>query len=330
MQTNTKTRAQLKNYFQKGDVPTSSQFGDFIDACINKKEDGITKDSGKPLSVQAEGGMKKLLDFYSSLADTNPSWSICQNPMSNPKDASTAKPGFSINDASGQSRLFIKTGNGQVGIGTVDPKGKLAVSIDPSDNSTKPLVISKGTTAQFTVANNGAVETKSIKTNGTITATGTISANAFVGEGACIKGMVIMWSGPLSSLPKGWAVCDGTKGTPDLRSRFIVGSGKGSGLSSYNPGAKGGEERHTLNVNEMPKHGHSTSHSGGHTHTYSLRQSGDQNWSGGRGNTLWGPSWQNHTTSNSGAHTHTISQAGGNQSHENRPPYYAICFIMKL
>ena len=46
-----------------------------------------------------------------------------------------------------------------------------------------------------------------------------------------------------------------------------------------------------------------------------------------------------------GAHTHsvtgnvavnsataggTISNTGGGQAHENRPPYYALCFIMKL
>jgi len=27
-------------------------------------------------------------------------------------------------------------------------------------------------------------------------------------------------------------------------------------------------------------------------------------------------------------HTHTIPSEGGGQPHENRPPYYAMCFIM--
>ena len=38
-------------------------------------------------------------------------------------------------------------------------------------------------------------------------------------------------------------------------------------------------------------------------------------------------------TNSTGSHTHSISgsisNTGGGQSHENRPPYYALCFIMK-
>lgn len=58
--------------------------------------------------------------------------------------------------------------------------------------------------------------------------------------------------------------------------------------------------------------------------------------------TLWtmdvgGGGRHSHTysglTSSGGAHTHSISgsisNTGSGQSHENRPPYYALCFIMK-
>lgn len=38
------------------------------------------------------------------------------------------------------------------------------------------------------------------------------------------SGVIVMWSG--SSIPSGWALCDGTNGTPDLRDRFIVGAGE--------------------------------------------------------------------------------------------------------
>ena len=34
-------------------------------------------------------------------------------------------------------------------------------------------------------------------------------------------------SGDLVQIPDGWALCDGTSGTPDLRNRFIVGAGGG-------------------------------------------------------------------------------------------------------
>ncbi len=38
------------------------------------------------------------------------------------------------------------------------------------------------------------------------------------------SGMIAFWSGPLSSLPEDWAVCDGAEGRPDLRDRFVRGT----------------------------------------------------------------------------------------------------------
>jgi len=36
-------------------------------------------------------------------------------------------------------------------------------------------------------------------------------------------------------------------------------------------------------------------------------------------------------TNTTGAHTHTVTvgSTGGGSSHENRPPYYALAYIMK-
>lgn len=36
------------------------------------------------------------------------------------------------------------------------------------------------------------------------------------------SGVILMWSGTIASVPSGWAFCDGTNGTPDLRDRFVV------------------------------------------------------------------------------------------------------------
>lgn len=95
----------------------------------------------------------------------------------------------------------------------------------------------------------------------------------FVGE-------VTMFAGTFA--PRGWAFCDGqllpvasnsalfsilgtvyggdgrtTFGLPDLRGRYPIGPGNGPGLSSYRAGERGGSETHTLNITEMPNHGHS-------------------------------------------------------------------------
>lgn len=38
-------------------------------------------------------------------------------------------------------------------------------------------------------------------------------------------GGIILWSGLHTAVPAGWQLCDGTGGTPDLRSRFVIGAG---------------------------------------------------------------------------------------------------------
>ena len=74
------------------------------------------------------------------------------------------------------------------------------------------------------------------------------------------RGLIAMWSGSISAIPSGWALCDGrtVEGitTPNLSGRFIVGYQNGN--SDYSSiGAKGGLERVTLTVNQMPQHLHS-------------------------------------------------------------------------
>jgi hypothetical protein len=36
------------------------------------------------------------------------------------------------------------------------------------------------------------------------------------------------------------------------------------------------------------------------------------------------------STESSGEHSHPIPHDGGGELHENRPPYFALCFIMKV
>lgn len=65
--------------------------------------------------------------------------------------------------------------------------------------------------------------------------------NAPGGEGASLPaGIIVMWGGLLANIPSGWALCDGTGGTPDLRDRFIKGA-----AAAAEPGATGGAANHT-------------------------------------------------------------------------------------
>ena len=49
------------------------------------------------------------------------------------------------------------------------------------------------------------------------------------------SGGIIMWSGSIGAIPTGYYLCNGQNGTPDLRDRFVVGSG-----NSYAVGNTGG------------------------------------------------------------------------------------------
>ncbi|CAK7055326.1 hypothetical protein [Bilophila wadsworthia] len=57
------------------------------------------------------------------------------------------------------------------------------------------------------------------------------------------RGVVKMWYGEAAKVPAGWAICDGTQGTPDLRDRFAIGAGGKYGLE-----ATGGAESATPEV----------------------------------------------------------------------------------
>jgi microcystin-dependent protein len=169
------------------------------------------------------------------------------------------------------------------------------------------------------------------------------------------RGVIVMWSGSIASIPPGWALCDGGTytapdgtqvTTPNLRDRFIVGAG-----NEYSVGATGGEKYHTLTVAEIPSHYHTvdppatqTSGSGEHSH-YILGNSGGYVVSanapgpeqyGFNPNANW-DTYKRWMTDTTGNHSHTVDipafnsgSTGGGQPHENRPPYYALAFIMKL
>jgi hypothetical protein len=127
-------------------------------------------------------------------------------------------------------------------------------------------------------------------------------------------GAIVMWSGRLDAIPVGWRLCDGSQGTPDLRSRFVVGAGAG-----YAVGATGGADQVTLTAAQMPSHNH------GYSDIYWSEVSGWVDVPGGVGN--WGPEDHDNRGHEMGRAT---GHAGGSQPHENRPPYYALAYIMKL
>jgi microcystin-dependent protein len=186
-------------------------------------------------------------------------------------------------------------------------------------------------------------------------ANGNLKDSSFPGNATVPSGGIIMWSGLISAIPTGWALCDGSNATPDLRDRFIVGAG-----STYSRNDTGGANSVTLTENEMPSHNHSMNSAGNHSHTGTTDTEPDHDhWVNisakstliGNVATKSGTSKVTRDNSTSGLfsktekagahshsldisangnHSHTINNTGGDGSHENRPPYLALAFIMKL
>ena len=65
------------------------------------------------------------------------------------------------------------------------------------------------------------------------------------------EGQVVWYYGDIKKIPKGWALCDGENDTPDLRDKFIVGSG-----TNFKMEQTGGKDKVTLTESDLPKHSH--------------------------------------------------------------------------
>jgi hypothetical protein len=123
------------------------------------------------------------------------------------------------------------------------------------------------------------------------------------------QGVILMWSGATTAVPSGYALCDGTQGTPDLRGRFVVGAGGDYAVSAVGGSATSG-------------------FGGAHTHTENQTTANLQSTS------LQVAAGVDPATTAVSAvtpqgHVHTINQVG-DHTHSCLPPYLALAFIMKL
>ena len=129
--------------------------------------------------------------------------------------------------------------------------------------------------------------------------------------------------GYLGQPAAGWQLCNGQGGAADLRDRFVVGMNPANG-DYATPGRTGGAAQVTLSTDQLPAHAHGMDSAGTHTHGIGTRGSdGGELTTLSRGNNPTPD--RTFQTQSAGAHTHTIQETGGNQAHENRPPFYTLC-----
>jgi len=140
--------------------------------------------------------------------------------------------------------------------------------------------------------------------------------------GGIPAGLIAIWSGLLSAIPSGWALCDGAGGRPNLLDKFV----KGVPNNATNPGTTGGSSTVTLAAADIPSHQHSITSGGSHHHH--LKQGVDSE----EGPNTWAVNGSvDVPTDDAGSHDHggNTGLIGGGGAHENKPPYYEVAYIIK-
>ena len=160
-------------------------------------------------------------------------------------------------------------------------------------------------------------------------------------------GEIRMFAGNFA--PRGWAFCDGqllavsqndalfslvgtiyggdgntTFGLPDLRGRIPIHAGAGPGLSERRLGAKGGAEKVTLTVNQIPSHNHQVKCDDFVGDSYG--DGGSNNIAAGTTNRVYTSEFDTSELLNQ----QTIDSKGGSHSHTNLMPFLNVHFIIAL
>ncbi len=158
--------------------------------------------------------------------------------------------------------------------------------------------------------------------------------NSINSKSSLPSGTVTSFAG--NNAPKGWLLCNGetvsretyknlfeiigtiygngdgttTFTLPDMRGKVSVAAGTGAGLTNRVLGAVGGEENHSLTINEIPSH----------THTYD-KQNGVQN--------IDAPNAAGITAVDEIISTINSGATGGGAAHNVMQPYIVLNHIIK-
>ena len=203
------------------------------------------------------------------------------------------------------------------------------------------------TGAQGTTGNTGSQgSTGNTGSQGSTGNLGPTGAQGVAGSTGIPSGVIVLWSGAANAIPSGWVLCNGSNSTPDLRGRFVVGYHNSDG--DYDVNDTGGSTDVTLSTSQLPSH----THGDGSLSASNVSLTGAINKisegfgaygsasgvftkvSGGN-NPITGSSSNSPVGSVTfdASHTHDVTgstgSTGSGSSIENRPPYYALCYIMK-
>ena len=150
------------------------------------------------------------------------------------------------------------------------------------------------------------------------------------------QGTILPWYGKLDEIPNGFYLCDGQNGTPDLRNRFLVGAG-----DEYKLSDKGGEKEVTLEAPQVGSHYHGVGYfyynrdTGDNVRLFCFPAAHDFNLpESGRSFNMSGFDYDSSSIVSNPVRANQITSLAvateAQKPHENRPPYYALYYIMKV
>ena len=198
--------------------------------------------------------------------------------------------------------------------------------IDVEYTAIATAIASKADTNSPTFTGTPLAPTANTGTNNT-----QIATTAFVTTAVATSfptGGIVMWSGSIASIPSGWALCNGSNGTPDLRNRFVVGAG-----STYAVDATGGSADAIVVSHTHAATSTSTSvvTDPGHSHTFSSNTTpGPDPLIGNVSGSLYNTNTATTGITVATTTTTTNASTGSSGTNANLPPYYALAYIMKL
>ncbi len=131
------------------------------------------------------------------------------------------------------------------------------------------------------------------------------------------KGIVALWLGELAKIPLGWVLCDGTKGSPDLRSKFVK-----IALDGTEIGNTGGSNTHTHSASNS----HTHTAAGSHTHTGGTDTASASMGTGVGPNGASKPHSHSVPTSSSNTSSWNTTTTTGDSS-DNQPLFTTVAYI---
>ena len=248
--------------------------------------------------------------------------------------------------------------NGSVGVNQTNPNAILHVSqtgslpaifVEGGSSTEGDLAVNDGEhlqtghwdgstfTERFRIGSSGqlGVAGANYGSSGQVLTSGGSSAAPSWGGGAIPVGGIIMWSGSISNIPSGWALCNGSNGTPDLRNRFVVGAYSDSANSAWPnlaPDDTGGSANAVVVSHDHDADASSNVSDPGHRHSsrgFGTDDDGGDQHTGSGNNSVRNNAIEDATTGINVSTNIDIDNEGESGTGKYLPPYYALAYIMK-